>query len=136
MDAHDTIYLWIENNQLIGKVFFDIVSVSFAILAAGFIMGNRLSRRMVIGMSIVFSLWVIPMLMNGYTLFMVSKVLQQSLTTEKLGALGELAGLIGADASDLMNIASFVIVAAHTLLFFGSLWFLYQCSKRPGYISS
>ena len=136
MDTHDTIYLWIENNQLIGKVFFDIVSVSFAILAAGFVMGNRLSRRMVIGMSIVFSLWVIPMLINGYLLFRAGQVLQQTLTTEKLGDLAELTGLIGADMSGSMIIAAFVIIAAHALLFAGSLWFLFQCSKRPGYFSA
>ena len=135
MSVYETIYLIIEAGGLVGQALFDVVSVAFAIMAAGFVMGDRLTRPWVIGISIIFTLWGVPMLLMSMSVFATQTELAKSLTPEQLGELQGLMPHVGATSFLTSDGATYVITFAHALLFGAAIWFLNYCSKRPSYLA-
>jgi hypothetical protein len=134
MSVFETMLLINETGNLIGQMMFDVLSVTFAILAAGFVMGERLNNGMISVITILSGFWVLPMLANAYSLFMVMSTLAENLTKERLGDLSELAQYTGSE-SLMVGLTPYPAVAAHLAIYLGSIWFLFYCSKNPGYLS-
>jgi hypothetical protein len=62
MTTYETLILINETGNLIGQIMFDVLSVAFAILVAGFVMGKRLNNGMIGVITALSGAWVIPMM--------------------------------------------------------------------------
>ena len=135
MSIYETIYLLNETSNLIGQIMFDMLSVMFAILAAAFIMGGRLTKIMVIGISILSSIWVVPMMIAGYNQFRAMGILAETLTEDRLNELGGLASFIGSQSPLANEIFALVLILSHAATFLASLWFLNYSRSNRGFVS-
>jgi hypothetical protein len=135
MDTYETIYLMNETYSLIGQILTDMLTVIFAIVAAGFIMGGRLSKLMVIGISILSTVWVMPMLMGAYSQFRALGVLAETLTSDKLGELGGLVTFLGSQSVMPNTSLALAIIGSHAATFLASLWFLNYSRGNQGFVS-
>ena len=136
MNTYETIYLMHETTSVIGQMMFDMLSVIFAIIAAGFIMGGRLSKLMVIGISILSSVWVMPMLLGAYNHFRTLGILAETLTADKLDELGGLVTFIGSQSVMTDEVFAFTLIGSHAATFFVSLWFLNYSRRSQGLVSN
>jgi hypothetical protein len=135
MSTYETVYLMNETSNLIGQIMVDIITVIFAILAAAFIMGSRLSKSMVVGISILSSIWVLPMALAAYNQFGALGVLSKTLTIEQLGNLDGLIGFLGAESILTNPVLPFVLIFSHVATFIAALWFLNHSRKSQGLVS-
>lgn len=124
MDTFQTIYLMTETSALIGQMMFDLLTVTFAIIGVGLLFGEKLTKEMVIGISVLACLWELPMFANAYSLLQTLAILARSLTPGQLGELGDIARYIGSESIVSANWPSLLLVPIHALLLFASLWFL------------
>jgi hypothetical protein len=129
MSTYETLIVINETGNLIGQMMFDILSVAFAILVAGFVMGDRLNRGMIGVITLLSAVWILPMLANAQQQFQVMAVLARSLTVEQLGELSELAQYTGY-GSILAGNVSYAIIVPHFAIYLGSIWFLIYRSKQ------
>jgi hypothetical protein len=129
MSTYETLIVINETGNLIGQMMFDILSVAFAILVAGFVMGDRLNRGMIGVITLLSAVWILPMLANAQQQFQVMAALARSLTVEQLGELSELAQYTGY-GSILAGNVSYAIIVPHFAIYLGSIWFLIYRSKQ------
>jgi hypothetical protein len=129
MSTYETLIVINETSNLIGQMMFDILSVTFAILVAGFVMGDRLNRGMIGVIILLSTVWILPMLAVAHQQFQVMAVLARSLTVEQLGELSELAQYTGSASIPVGNV-SYAIIASHIAIYVGSIWFLVYRSKQ------
>jgi hypothetical protein len=129
MTTYETLILINETGNLIGQIMFDVLSVAFAILVAGFVMGKRLNNGMIGVITALSGAWVIPMMMNVKSQFGLMATLAESLTPEQLGEVSNLATYTDS-ISGLADVGSNAIIIAHVAIYMGSLWFLVYMSRR------
>ena len=133
MSVFETIYMLNETSNLVGQMMFDMVSIIFAILVTGFVLGDKMNKMMLTAITIFSAAWVFPMLMAAYDQFGVMVVLSSTLTTDQLHTLEGLQKYIGAGSTMNSWSTLLTIILAHAGTYLGSIWFLFYCSKRPGY---
>ena len=135
MTVYEIVYMLNETSNLIGQMLFDMVSVIFAILAAGFILGNKLNKTMIMTIAVLSAIWVMPMLAAANTQFGVLRRLASQLSPEELGSLGDLVFYTGSESILMSEALATLIIIAHLGTYLASIWFLFYSSKRPGQLS-
>lgn len=132
MNTYETIYLMNETSNLLGQALCDVITVTFTIVAAGLIAGDRLSRSVVAGITILSALWVLPMLVMSFDQVMLARTFALTLTPESLGEFAGIASIIGANSVLQYEAAAYAIITAHFLTYLGAIWFLNDSRKRHG----
>lgn len=130
MDTFQTIYLMNETSNLIGQMLFDVIMVTFAIIGVALLFGDKLTKEIVIGISVLSSAWALPMIAIAHDQLQALGVMARTLTADDLGQLEGLSKYIGSESITSEPWPPLLLAAIHILTFAAALWFLNYARVR------
>lgn len=130
MTTYETVYLMNETGNLVGQAMMDMITIIFAIIAAALFAGDRLTRTIVIGITVLSAIWVIPMLGVAYDQLRLLHVLAETLKPDQLGDLSGIARIIGPGTIMTSSTATVALIGSHAFTYVAAIWFLNDSRKR------
>ena len=125
MNTYETIYLISETTQLMGNAFMDTLSVIFALMVTGYLVGAKLTRGMVWGLITLSAIFVLPMIFVVNDIWARSKALSSSLPADALEASPYLGSFLSAGGR--AQLGGPALVVSLVLAYAAAVYFIIHC---------
>lgn len=128
MDIYETIYLISETTQLLGNAFMDTLSVIFALMVTGYLVGLKLTRSMVWGLITLSAIFVLPMILVVRDLLARADALGDSLPKGQFDTLPYLDTFVTSGAGFAFGGPALVISLG--LAYVAAVYFVVHCHAK------
>jgi len=124
MDNYETIYLINETTQLAGNAFMDTLSVIFALMITGYVVGPKLSRLILIGLVAISALFVVPMIAVVQGTLARADALSNSLPRDQFEAYPYLEAFTVVDGPE--SFAALMMVVSLSAVYAAAVFFIFH----------